>query len=341
MEMIVMVLIVTIASCFLVEIFWAKPDWGPMAAGLVPRISRKTLFLVVGIVGATVMPHNLFLHSALVQTRRIGKSFREMRDACRFNLIDSAVALNGAMLVNAAILVLSAAVFFRAGKQVTEIGQAYQLLTPLLGASFASILFGVALLCSGQSSTITGTLAGQIVMEGFLDIRVRPWLRRLLTRALAVIPAALVVWYHGAEGTYSLILLSQVILSAQLPFAIIPLIHFTNDPKRMGAFASAPWLRVLSWLSAILIVALNVWLVADQLNDFSSQAGRWAILLSDRFRRGVRWIGWSAWVAHLCTRRGKMAFAESSGDADGGRRSSSAAGVQPDFGHAGPLPAGP
>jgi len=279
MESIVIVLIVTIASCFLVEIFWAKPDWGPMAAGLVPRVSRNTLYLVVAIVGATVMPHNLFLHSALVQTRRIGKSFLEMRDACRFNLIDSAIALNGAMLVNAAILVLSAAVFFRAGKQVTEIGQAYQLLTPLLGATFASILFGVALLCSGQSSTITGTLAGQIVMEGFLDIRVRPWLRRLLTRTLAVIPAALVVWYRGAEGTYSLILLSQVILSAQLAFAIIPLIHFTNDTRRMGPFANGPWLRSISWISAAVIVALNVWLVEDQLKELFSNAGPWTMLL--------------------------------------------------------------
>jgi manganese transport protein len=198
-ESIVIALIVTIASCFLVEIFWARPEWIPMAKGLIPRIDRRTLFDAVAIVGATVMPHNLFLHSALVQTRRIGKSVAEMRDACRFNLIDSVVALNGAMLVNIAILVLSAAVFFRAGKIVTEIEQAYQLLTPLLGATFASILFGVALLCSGQSSTITGTLAGQIVMEGFLDIRVRPWLRRLLTRSLAVIPAAFVVYYQGAQ----------------------------------------------------------------------------------------------------------------------------------------------
>jgi manganese transport protein len=276
METIVIVLIVTIASCFTVEIFWARPEWGPMAAGLIPRVSQKTLYLVVAIVGATVMPHNLFLHSALVQTRRIGKSFTEMRDACRFNLIDSAVALNGAMFVNAAILVMSAAVFFGAHKEVTEIQQAYQLLTPLLGATFASILFAVALLASGQSSTITGTLAGQIVMEGFLNIRVRPWLRRLLTRALAVTPAAFVVWYQGAEGSYSLIILSQVILSAQLPFAIIPLIHFTNDPKRMGPFANAPWLRKLSWASAALIVGLNVWLVEDQLKDLAKHAGPWA-----------------------------------------------------------------
>ena len=279
METIVIVLIVTIASCFLVEIFWAKPEWGPMAAGLIPRVSRKSLYLVVGIVGATVMPHNLFLHSALVQTRRIGKTLVEMRDACRFNLIDSAVALNGAMLVNAAILVLSAAVFFRAGREVTDLGQAQQLLTPLLGATFASILFGVALLCSGQSSTITGTLAGQIVMEGFLNIRVRPWLRRLLTRTLAVIPAAVVVWYQGAQGTYDLILLSQVVLSAQLSFAIIPLIHFTNDAKRMGPFVNNAAVRVISWVAAALIVGLNVWLVEDQLRDSFSHPGPWTFLL--------------------------------------------------------------
>jgi manganese transport protein len=277
-ESIVIALIVTIASCFLVEIFWARPEWIPMAKGLIPRIDRRTLFDAVAIVGATVMPHNLFLHSALVQTRRIGKSVAEMRDACRFNLIDSVVALNGAMLVNIAILVLSAAVFFRAGKIVTEIEQAYQLLTPLLGATFASILFGVALLCSGQSSTITGTLAGQIVMEGFLDIRVRPWLRRLLTRSLAVIPAAFVVYYQGAQGTYQLILLSQVVLSAQLSFAIIPLIHFTNDPRRMGPFVNGPWLRWTSWASAAVIVGLNVWLMADQLSKWASTAGTGAFL---------------------------------------------------------------
>ncbi len=277
-ESIIVSLIALIAACFLIEIIWARPEMAPLLGGLIPRIGPKTLFLAVGILGATVMPHNLFLHSSLVQTRRIGKSEAELRQACRFNLVDSAIALNAAMLVNAAILVLAAAVFFKVGKQVTEIRQAYELLSPLLGATAASILFGVALLASGQSSTITGTLAGQIVMEGFLNIRVRPWLRRLVTRSLAVIPAAVVVWLWGGRGTYSLILISQVVLSAQLAFAIVPLIHFTNDPGRMGAFANKPWLRYLSWVCAALIVGLNVWLVTQMLTELAGYTGRLATL---------------------------------------------------------------
>src|ERR1035438_7448804 len=175
------------------------------------------------------MPHNLYLHSALVQTRQIGHSEAGKRRACRYNLVDSVVALNAALLVNLAILILAAAVFFRPGRAVTEIQQAHELLVPLLGTAFAGILFAVALLCSGQSSTLTGTLAGQIVMEGFLNIRMRPWLRRLITRTIAIIPAALVVYISGDKGTYQLLILSQVILSMQLPFAVIPLIHFTSD----------------------------------------------------------------------------------------------------------------
>ena len=235
---------------------------------MVPHLSAHNLYIAIGILGATVMPHNLYLHSALVQTRRIGKSEQEKRIACRFNLIDSTIALNGALLVNAAILVLAAMVFFRRGIVVTEIQQASQLLTPLLGTTMASVLFGVALLCSGQSSTLTGTMAGQIVMEGFLNIRMRPWLRRLMTRTLAIIPAAFTVYLAGENGTYKLLILSQIILSMQLPFAVIPLIHFTNNKQRMGALANRAWVHALAWLAAALILALNVWLVILSVRDW-------------------------------------------------------------------------
>jgi manganese transport protein len=248
---------------------------GDLARGVVPRISARTLYIAVSILGATVMPHNLYLHSALVQTRRIGKTESEKRVACRFNLIDSTIALNGALFVNAAILVLAALVFFRRGIVVTEIQQASQLLAPLLGTTAASVLFGIALLCSGQSSTLTGTMAGQIVMEGFLNIRVQPWLRRLLTRTVAIIPAAFVVYAAGESGTFKLLLLSQVILSMQLPFAVIPLIHFTNDKQRMGAFANRVWLKILGWLAAAFILALNVWLAILSVRDWLNDAGSW------------------------------------------------------------------
>ncbi len=261
-EAFVLSLIAIIAVCFAIEIFWAgTPILSDVARGVVPHLSARNLYIAIGILGATVMPHNLYLHSALVQTRRIGKSEKEKLTACRFNLIDSTIALNGALLVNAAILVLAAMVFFRRGIVVTEIQQASHLLTPLLGTTFASVFFGVALLSSGQSSTLTGTMAGQIVMEGFLNIRMRPWLRRLVTRTLAIIPAAFTVYLAGENGTYKLLILSQVILSMQLPFAVIPLIHFTNNKERMGALANRVWVQVLAWLTAALIVVLNVWLV--------------------------------------------------------------------------------
>src|SRR5581483_1492094 len=233
-ESFVLALISVIAACFLVEIWWAGPDWSLMASGLIPHINHKSLYIAIGILGATVMPHNLYLHSALVQTRRIGDAHEEKRTACRFNLMDSVIALNGALLVNAAILVLSATVFFKRGIVVTEIQQAHQLLTPLLGTTAASILFGIALLCSGQSSTLTGTMAGQIIMEGFLQFRMSPWMRRAVTRSAAIVPAAITVYFFGEHGTFQLLILSQVILSMQLPFAVIPLIQFTGDRKRMG-----------------------------------------------------------------------------------------------------------
>src|SRR5271170_2303668 len=275
-EAFVLSLIAMIAICFAIEIFWAgTPILSDVARGVVPHLSSRTLYIAIGILGATVMPHNLYLHSALVQTRRIGKTESEKRTACRFNLIDSTIALNGALLVNAAILVLAAMVFFRRGIVVTEIQQASQLLSPLLGTTAASVLFGIALLCSGQSSTLTGTMAGQIVMEGFLNFRMRPWLRRLVTRTIAIIPAAFTVYLAGENGTYKLLILSQIILSMQLPFAVIPLIHFTNDKQRMGAFANRLWLKTLAWLAAALILVLNVWLVFLSTRDWLNDAGSW------------------------------------------------------------------
>jgi manganese transport protein len=274
-EAFVLALITVIAVCFGIEIFWAKPALSEMLPGLVPILHRNSLYVAIGILGATVMPHNLYLHSALVQTRDIGHSAREKRAACRYNLIDSVVALNGALLVNAAILIMAAAVFFRRAIVVTEIQQAHQLLVPLLGTGAAGVVFAVALICSGQSSTLTGTLAGQIVMEGFLDIRMRPWLRRLITRALAVVPAALTIYFSGEKATYQLLILSQVILSMQLPFAVIPLIHFTNDRQRMGGFANARWVRLLAWLTAGVILALNIRLAAMALSDWLSTPGPW------------------------------------------------------------------
>jgi manganese transport protein len=279
-EAFVLSLIAIIAVCFAIEIFWAgTPILSDVARGILPHLSANNLYIAIGILGATVMPHNLYLHSALVQTRRIGKSEKEKLVACRFNLIDSTIALNGALLVNAAILVLAAMVFFRRGIVVTEIQQASHLLTPLLGTTMASVFFGVALLSSGQSSTLTGTMAGQIVMEGFLNIRMRPWLRRLLTRTLAIIPAAFTVYLAGENGTYKLLILSQIILSMQLPFAVIPLIHFTNDKQRMGALANRVWVRVLAWMTAALIVVLNVWLVILSVRDWTSEAGVWRVRL--------------------------------------------------------------
>ncbi len=277
-ESFILSLITIIAGCFLFEILWAVPDLAKIPAGLIPRVDGKSLYIAIGILGATVMPHNLYLHSALVQTRRIGPSEREKRLACKYNFIDSTIALNGAMLVNIAILVLSASIFFRRGIVVTEIQQAHQLLSPLMGTAAASVVFGIALLCSGQSSTMTGTMAGQVVMEGFLQFRMTPWLRRTLTRSAAIIPAALTVWIVGDRGTYQLILLSQVILSLQLPFAVIPLVQFTSDRRRMGSLANPGWVKFLAWATAAMILGLNVWLVMLNVRDWLS--------------------GWLAWILY-------------------------------------------
>ncbi len=274
-EAFVLALIVVIAACFGIEMFLAKPEMGPLVRGLVPHISRENLYIIIGIIGATVMPHNLYLHSALVQTRRIGPDEGAKRRACKYNLVDSVIALNGAMFVNIAILVMAAAVFFRTHTPVHEIQEAHLLLAPLMGTAVAGMVFAIALLCSGQSSTLTGTMAGQIIMEGFLNVRVRPWLRRLVTRLLAVVPAVLTIYYLGDHGTYRLLILSQVVLSMQLPFAVIPLVHFTNDRTRMGVFANSGWVRVLAWITAALIVVLNVWLLVSSVREWAGAAGRW------------------------------------------------------------------
>ncbi len=275
----ILTLVAIVGGCLIFELVLARPVLSQLASGLVPRLNGESLYIAIGILGATVMPHNLYLHSALVQTRRIGDTVREKRIACRYNLVDSVVALNGALVVNAAILVLAGTVFFQRGILVNEIQQAYHLLEPVVGSNWAPMLFGIALLCAGQSSTMTGTMAGQIVMEGFLNFRMRPWLRRLVTRMVAVIPAAITIWVAGEHGTYKLLILSQVILSMQLPFAIIPLIHFTNDRKRMGLFANRNWVRVLAVAAAAIIVGLNVWLVGGTISEWLDAAGAYRPLV--------------------------------------------------------------
>jgi manganese transport protein len=277
MEAVIFTMVGTIGVCFLIQIFMARPEPIAVLQGLRPGVlSGARLFVAIGILGATVMPHNLYLHSSLVQTRRIGLDVESKSVACRYNLIDTALALNAAFFVNAAILVLSAAVFYRHGVTVTSIEQAHELLPSFLGAA-APFLFGVALLCAGQSSTLTGTLAGQIVMEGYLHLRIAPWLRRLATRLIALTPAVLVIYLAGEGATQHLLVLSQVILSLQLSFAVIPLIHFTSNRRNMGAFTTPAWAQVLAWLTAAIIVALNGKLVFSQIGDWvtaASESGR-------------------------------------------------------------------
>ena len=276
LEAFILGLIVVIATCFVAELYMAKPELSGVLAGLVPWIDNRSLYTAIAMLGATVMPHNLYLHSALVQTRHIGKTTEEKRTACKWNLLDSVVALNGALFINGAILVMAGAVFYRAHQEVTEIQQAYLLLAPLMGTVVAAKLFGIALFASGQSSTLTGTLAGQIIMEGFLDIRIRPWLRRLVTRLLAIGPAFFVIWYAGSSGTFKLLLLSQVVLNLQLPFAIMPLIQFTSDKRRMGPFASGWKLRLAGWTTAIIVLGLNLWLAGQTIADWAHGSGEWA-----------------------------------------------------------------
>ena len=266
LEAVVITLIATIGACFGIELWLARPDAGQVALGLVPRGEIVTnpamLYIAIGILGATVMPHNLYLHSAVVQTRQIGADPASKREAIRYGSIDSTIALLLAFFINAAILILSAATFHHTGHQdVADIGDAYQLLSPLLGTTVASTLFALALLASGQNSTITGTLAGQIVMEGFLDIRLPAWLRRLITRLIAIVPAVIVTALYGARGVGNLLILSQVILSLQLSFAVVPLVLFTGQKSKMGEFANGRPLAAVAWLVTVAIVGLNAWLL--------------------------------------------------------------------------------
>jgi len=265
-EALVVALICLIAGSFAVEIWLSHPDLPGITVGFIPQAAivrnPAMLYIAIGILGATVMPHNLYLHSSIVQTRKYVDSPEGKREAIRYATIDSSVALMSALFINAAILVMAAAVFHNSGHQdVTDIGEAYKLLSPLLGTTAASILFAVALLCSGQNATLTGTLAGQIVMEGFINLRLRPWLRRLITRLLAIVPAVIVVVLYGERGTGPLIILSQVVLSMQLPFAVYPLVAFTGDPKKMGEFANPLWVKMLAWVVAVVIAVLNVYLL--------------------------------------------------------------------------------
>ncbi|WP_442787370.1 Nramp family divalent metal transporter [Flavobacterium suncheonense] len=270
MEAFIIALIAIIGISFLVEMFLAKPDPGQIAAGLVPSIPDSTaLYIAIGIIGATVMPHNLYLHSSLVQTRKFDRSAKGIKQAIRYNFFDSLIALNLAFFVNAAILILAAATFYKNGMfEVAEIQDAHRLLTPLLGTEWASILFALALLAAGQSSTITGTLAGQIVMEGYLNLRIQPWVRRIITRLIAIVPAFLTIVYFGEEATGKLLILSQVILSLQLGFAIIPLIHFVSDNRKMKGFAIGKYTKIASWLIALVIVSLNARLVYDEIKGW-------------------------------------------------------------------------
>ena len=302
-EAFVIALIATIGVCFAIEMVLSRPDMAALLRGFVPRdgagaislfrrvpggglsllgLRSESLYIAIGIIGATVMPHNLYLHSALVQTRAVEGSREGKRLACHMNLVDSVVALNAAFFVNAAILVVAAAVFYRTGMhEVSRLEDAHRLLAPLLGTSLASTLFAVALLSSGQSSTITGTLAGQIVMEGFLRIRIRPWMRRLISRALAIIPAALCILLRGPGSVDDLLVLSQVVLSLQLAFAIIPLVTFTNDRGKMGEFVNPLWVKILAAATTILILVLNANLVIEQLGEWMRSAGP-----------GAWWLWW-------------------------------------------------
>ncbi|HXS83616.1 MAG TPA: Nramp family divalent metal transporter [Methylomirabilota bacterium] len=298
LEAFIIMLVVTIGGCFAAQMALSQPDIAAILHSVLPRdgagklalfartpdggvsvlgLHTQSLFIAMGILGATVMPHNLYLHSALVQSREIEPTDEGRREACRLNLVDSAIALNAALFVNGAILVLAAAAFNRFGfTEVASLKEAHRLLAPLLGTGLAPVLFAVALLCSGQASTVTGTLAGQIVMEGFLRVRVRPWLRRLASRGLAIIPAVFVIVIQGEQGVDSLLVLSQVVLSLQLSFAVIPLVTFTSDRRRMGSFVSPWWVRVLAIITTVLILALNGKLAVETIMGWiAGSPGAW------------------------------------------------------------------
>ncbi|MGZ3903443.1 MAG: Nramp family divalent metal transporter [Bacteroidia bacterium] len=269
MEAFIVGLVCIIGVSFLIEMLFAHPNPGEVASGLIPSMpNMDALYVSLAILGATVMPHNLYLHSSLVQTRKFNRTPLGIMKAIKFNIIDSAIALNLALFVNAAILILAASAFFKNGYfEVSQIEDAYKFLSPLLGHSIAPILFAVALIAAGQSSTVTGTLAGQIIMEGHLQLRIQPWMRRLLTRLLAILPALITCFAMGEDATGKLLVLSQFILSMQLPFAIVPLIFFTSDKKIMGEFAVKPLFRFLGWIAVIIIAGLNFYFILSQVND--------------------------------------------------------------------------
>jgi manganese transport protein len=298
MEAFIISLVAIIGMCFLIQIIMAKPDMSSVVTGFVPtNLTGDSLFIAIGIIGATVMPHNLYLHSALVQTRKISNDREGIRRAIKYNVIDSAIALNAAFLVNAAILILAASLFFANGHtNVAQIQEAHRLLEPLLGNQWAPILFAVALIAAGQSSTITGTLAGQIVMEGYLHLRINPWLRRLITRLLAIIPALLVILIYGESKVDDLLVISQIILSLQLGFAVIPLIHFVSDKTTMGEFVISPLTKTAAWIVAAILVFLNGRLVLEQLTAFyiADIAVIWKYLM-------VIPIGWIVWLFLVMT----------------------------------------
>ena len=296
-EAFIIALVAIIGISFLMEMIWAKPEVEQLMKGFIPSLpSDEALYIAIGIIGATVMPHNLYLHSSLVQTRRIDSSEKGIWSAIKYNFIDSAIALNAAFFVNSAILILAASTFFRAGMfEVSDIQDSYKFLAPLTGTEWASILFGVALVAAGQSSTITGTLAGQVVMEGYLNLRIAPWLRRLITRLIAIIPAYVVILIYGEGKTGELLVFSQVVLSLQLGFAVIPLIHFTSDKQKMGVFAIKPWVKIAAWTIACIIVSLNVKLVIQEITGWLNDAGENA------------WIIWLI-VIPLCVATGILLF---------------------------------
>ena len=275
LEALVIALVAVVGGCFLFELIISRPDMAAVAKGFIPTTEIVTnpemLYIAIGILGATVMPHNLYLHSSIVQTRKYEENAEGKREAVRFAFIDSTIALTFALFINAAILIVAAATFHTTGNtEVAEIQDAHKLLTPLLGVAGASTVFALALLASGQNSTLTGTLAGQIVMEGFLNLRIRPWLRRLITRAIAIVPAAIVAVLYGESGTAKLLVFSQVILSLQLSFAVFPLVRFTSDRQKMGEFANSTLLRIAAYVVAFVIASLNFWLLWQTFNGWLS-----------------------------------------------------------------------
>jgi manganese transport protein len=273
LEAFIISLVAIIGVSFFIQLLIAKPDVIEISKGLIPGFTNENaLYIAIGIIGATVMPHNLYLHSSLVQTRQFERTPVEIKKAIRFNIIDSAVALNLALFVNAAILIIAATTFFNTGVEVTEIQDAHKMMAPMLGSTLAPLLFAIALIAAGQSSTITGTLAGQIIMEGYLNLRLQPWIRRLLTRLIAIVPAFLTIYFLGEDKTGDLLVLSQVILSLQLGFAIIPLIHFVSNKKRMGEFVIPLWQKIASWISVSVIVFLNCQMLFNKVKEWLQES---------------------------------------------------------------------